>query len=83
MFLTMWFNGAVSLSIDDLVAGCMVSYPYYVHPDSREFTEVEAIITMLDTQRATSINETKIHFYTFGRLLRKLINIIDGLKYDK
>lgn len=41
------------LSLDELVAGCLIRYPLYVDPESRQLVNAETVVETLEQRRAT------------------------------
>lgn len=39
------------LTLDELVAGCLILYPTYVEPRTRQLVNVETVVTLLEQQR--------------------------------
>jgi len=64
------------LALDELVAGTLIRYPRYVHPNTREFTTPEAIVEHLVRARASARPESPFdHLFAvrFGRKIRDVV----------
>lgn len=72
-----------TLSINELIAGCMILYPRYINHQSGMFTNPEAAINTLKNQRLTATNEIHIVSPMSIRILRKAFNLIKGLLNGK
>jgi len=71
------------LTIDELVAGCMIGYPRYINVRSGTFSSPETTIKALEQQRSMATNETQIISSIHSRMVRKLMNLIQGLMNGK
>lgn len=63
------------LSLDELVAGALIRYPYYWDPDLRGYTTCEAVLHRIAATRDALEEEGKLyrlHVGYLGRQLRKL-----------
>ncbi|MBL3527831.1 MAG: capsular polysaccharide biosynthesis protein [gamma proteobacterium endosymbiont of Lamellibrachia anaximandri] len=72
-----------TLTVDELIAGCMVLYPRYINGFSRAFSSPEMAISGLESLRSSATNETRISTHGTSRMARKLNNLIHGLMYGK
>ncbi len=72
-----------TLNINELIAGCMVSYPRYVNNESKAFSSPEMVIDILKRQQSTNMSKTQINIPKATRMARKLINLIKCLTHGK
>ncbi len=72
-----------SLTVDELLAGCMLMYPRYISGNSGAFTSPEEAIDALEMQLSTATHETRIISSASSRMAMKLINLIRGLMHGK
>ena len=57
-----------SLTLDELVAGCLILYPTYVEPRTRQLVNAETVVTLLEQQgRAGSALPLPQRFYRWYR----------------
>jgi capsular polysaccharide export protein len=67
------------LTLDELVAGALVRYPRYLHPETSAFTTPETILAKLREQRAAAGNGARVRVSWPRRQLRKLVHISRGM----
>ena len=72
-----------TLTLAELIAGCMLLYPRYIHGHSQTFSTPERAIRVLEQQRSTATHETRISAPTISRLSVKFVNILRGLMHGK
>lgn len=67
------------LTLDQLVAGALIRYPRYLHPETGAFTTPEAILARLHAERARGGAATRIRVSWMRRQARKLVHIARGM----
>lgn len=69
-----------ALTLDQLVAGALIRYPRYLHPETGAFTTPEAILARLRAERAERGGAaTRIRVSWVRRQARKLVHIARGM----
>lgn len=63
------------LSIDALVAGTLMRYPRYVHPETAEFVEAEAIVAYLAGSGSAGAGRAPLAVRQLRRLLRAIAGV--------
>ncbi|MEZ4367145.1 MAG: hypothetical protein R2939_12810 [Kofleriaceae bacterium] len=66
-------------SLDELVAATLLRYPRYVNPHTRQFTTPEAVLALLDAERAADARGRAIRVPWWRRNLRRLRNVVEEL----
>jgi capsular polysaccharide export protein len=67
------------LTLDELVAGVLIRYPRYLHPETGAFTTPETILAKLREQRAAAGAGARIRVSWARRQVRKLVHISRGM----
>ena len=67
------------LTLDQLVAGALIRYPRYLHPETGAFTTPETVLAKLRAQRARAGAATQLRVSWARRQLRKLVHIARGM----
>lgn len=67
------------LTLDELVAGVLIRYPRYLHPETGAFTTPETILARLREQRAAAGAGARVRVSWARRQLRKLVHISRGM----
>ena len=67
------------LTLDELVAGVLIRYPRYLHPETNAFTTPETILAKLREQRARAGAQARVRVSWARRQLRKLVHISRGM----
>ncbi|HWN70969.1 MAG TPA: hypothetical protein VNM90_25175, partial [Haliangium sp.] len=75
---------ARALTLDELVAGALIRYPRYLHPETGAFTTPETILTRLRAERARAEGArgggaTRLRVSWMRRQARKLVHIVRGM----
>jgi capsular polysaccharide export protein len=68
-----------ALTLDQLVAGVLIRYPRYLHPETGTFTTPETVLAQLHAQRARAGAATQLRISWMRRQLRKLVHIARGM----
>jgi capsular polysaccharide export protein len=68
-----------ALTLDELVAGALIRYPRYLHPETGAFTTPETILARLRSERARGGAATRLRVSWMRRQARKLVHIARGM----
>jgi capsular polysaccharide export protein len=68
-----------ALTLGQLVAGALIRYPRYLHPETGAFTTPETILARLRAERARGGAATRLRVSWMRRQLRKLAHITRGM----
>jgi capsular polysaccharide export protein len=69
------------LTLDQLVAGTLISYPRYLNRDTFQFTTPESIVETLAQERDTDASARALHMSWPKRQLRKLVHAVQGMTH--